>query len=407
MATPEIGPVLARRLLAAYVTAIDPDAVISASTWRESVGHYQRLQTALHRHPWRDSQIIAGLTQLSAAPAEAVTFRSLVTRIAAEPAAAAADELLAALIEVDQNSLVTYHLGARYRASSPPAGDTEPVTGPGALGASAPPQRGGPSPDLAVVVPVRARPEDTGRLRNTVAALTAANRQTLDRSRYVLVAVEQDTEPRCRALIEDLVDEYLFAPNPGAFNKSWALNIGVAAGRNATYLCLLDADILVETDHFDRMVADLSQGPPALLPFGDLLNLDRASSDRAIRRRLGADAVVPFDELRGFGLRDVWGACVGVTRALYEEIGGYDERFRGWGDEDNEFYRQLLPHTRVPRWSRPVAHLWHARPRMLNPDGRRPNQHLSRTPRPATREPIGALTKYLNEPSLTTGDVPA
>nr|WTA70807.1 galactosyltransferase-related protein [Micromonospora sp. NBC_00855] len=407
MFTPSPGPSAAHRLLAGYLAAVDPEAAISASTWSETLPYYDRLRAALRQHPWRDDRVAEMLALIERRPTDVAAYRHAADLMATDPSLDGADDLRAALEAVETHSLVRHHLGPAAVTAQPDPGDLAVASDVRALVGSAPPTPTGAEPDLAVVIPVRARPGDPGRLRNAVACVAAANQQTLDRSRYVVVVVEQDTEPRCAEVLSGLVDEYVFVVNPGAFNKSWALNIGAAAGRKARHLCLLDADVLVDADHFARIVTDLDHGPPALLPYGDLLNLDRPSSALAIRRRLAGSPDVPFDELRGFGLRDVWGACVCVTRALFETIGGYDERFRGWGDEDNEFYRQLLKLTEVPRWTRPLAHLWHARPQMVDDSGRRPNQHLSRTPRPELREPIGLPWKYEHEHHPTTGEHPA
>jgi GT2 family glycosyltransferase len=54
------------------------------------------------------------------------------------------------------------------------------------------------------------------------------------------------------------------------------------------------------------------------------------------------------------------GGAVVVSRAAFEEVGGYDERFVGWGWEDTSFAIALEklcgPQTRVPG---PLYHLWH------------------------------------------------
>ena len=69
--------------------------------------------------------------------------------------------------------------------------------------------------------------------------------QQLDRKRYRAIVVEQDSEPRLKSAISPLVNKYLFAYNPGPFNKGRALNIGVCAGVSAAAaVCLMDADML-------------------------------------------------------------------------------------------------------------------------------------------------------------------
>jgi predicted glycosyltransferase involved in capsule biosynthesis len=49
-------------------------------------------------------------------------------------------------------------------------------------------------------------------------------------------------------------------------------------------------------------------------------------------------------------------------------VGGFDERFRGWGWEDRAFFiacDTLCGHDRI---SGPVRHLWHPRSPEKNPD---------------------------------------
>ncbi|GAB3443058.1 galactosyltransferase-related protein [Streptomonospora sediminis] len=394
-----VGSSLASRLAAAYVTAVDPEAAVNVHTWAQTAADYARLAELLRAGPWRRPAVPNALDRLQEAPADSPAHRALVAALERETAAGSAPaRLIAALNRVEHRGLVRYHLGGDHvppDPGDPPETGAERVREPAA---GAVRRHGGAAvPDLAVVVPLRARPGDHGRLRNALACLAAANLQSLRRDRYRVVVVEQDGAPRCRELVADLADTYVFAFNPGTFNKSWAINIGALSLPRARHICVLDADVVIEHDHLAGIVRDLDTGPPALLPFGDLLYLDRDSSGRAVRQRLGAPGAVRLEHLRGFGLRDVWGACVCVTAALFDGIGGYDERFRGWGDEDNEFYRQLLRRTAVPRWDRPLPHLWHTRPVMSRADGRRPNQHLARTPRPPDADPIGRPDKYRHE----------
>lgn len=52
-------------------------------------------------------------------------------------------------------------------------------------------------------------------------------------------------------------------------------------------------------------------------------------------------------------------ACVAISRACFEEVGGFDESYVGWGYEDLDFAQRcnaLWPNRRVPG---PVYHLWH------------------------------------------------
>lgn len=52
-------------------------------------------------------------------------------------------------------------------------------------------------------------------------------------------------------------------------------------------------------------------------------------------------------------------ACVAISRACFQEVGGFDESYVGWGYEDLDFATRcnaLWPNRRV---NGPVYHLWH------------------------------------------------
>ena len=91
------------------------------------------------------------------------------------------------------------------------------------------------------------------------------------------------------------------------FNVSRARNIGAKAA-TTPWLLFIDADILVGDDFY---------GWPknGLMPEN-------------------------FYITHNFGLTDVSGTCF-CTRRTFEEIGGYDEAFLGWGGEDDDLYMQL------------------------------------------------------------------
>lgn len=71
---------------------------------------------------------------------------------------------------------------------------------------------------------------------------------------------------------------------------------------------------------------------------------------------------------RWLGERDEWDAntfssCYAVPRGLWEAVGGFDDRFRGWGFEDLAFMLACKALGGVSRVEGVVYHLWHPRPR--------------------------------------------
>ncbi len=206
--------------------------------------------------------------------------------------------------------------------------------------------------------------------------------------------METDSEPRVKALLGGLADRYLFGYNPNIFNKSWAVNLGLKdgawPGNRAELTCVLDADILVERTFLRVNAARLRGGPDAQLPYQHMYSLDEPSSDRAISVRLGLNlpttragagpagaALVAAAGLRGLLLRDTPGACLWVRTDALCQLGGFDERFEGWGGEDDDVVARLRQASGLVRYDDQLLHLNHPRPVMVRADGVMLNAHLA------------------------------
>lgn len=265
-----------------------------------------------------------------------------------------------------------------------------------------PSERAADAAPLAVIIPIRAASQHDSRLRNLVAAVSAICTQSLARSAYRVVVIEQDAQPRCDAIAQH-VDDYVFLEHGGPYNKSWAWNVGERHAGEAHQLCLLDADTLAPHDFLERLSADLTRHD-AVLPFNEVLYLDRRSADALVHALVDTRVGVPHPALpasgRGYAMRSVKGFCLGVTREVFDAVDGFDERYEGWGDEDNEFHQALRSVTTIHRGDGLLAHLWHPRPPMVDREGRRPNEALVNVPRPSSRQDRGRPDRYAASPVL-------
>lgn len=222
--------------------------------------------------------------------------------------------------------------------------------------------------EFTVVMGVRALPGDNDRIRNAVACLQALNLQVLERPRYRLVVVEQDSVSRLKETLSPLVDNYIFARNPGPYNRGWAFNIGAAnspgAAQTAAF-CFIDADLLVPPDFLSRNLQAMKMGNRAVSPYTEVSYLDARSTrqaieDRLIRPMLGIDV----GKYGGRIFNTSQGGCICVESSLYFEIGGHNERFRGWGREDREFWDRLKRAAGIEQLPGRLLHLDHPRPAM-------------------------------------------
>lgn len=154
---------------------------------------------------------------------------------------------------------------------------------------------------------------------------------------------------------------------PGPFNRSRALNRAASQHGEWDIAIVADADTIVPLDQLEAALAIATLDDGLVLPFDTFVSLERVFTKRVI-----ASGVLKPEASWLAGARwpkhNAISSCVVVTRALWERVGGFDERFEGWGAEDRAFYlacTTLGPQAR--RIAGAVWHLWHPRSSEKNP----------------------------------------
>ncbi|MFE0464322.1 glycosyltransferase [Kitasatospora sp. NPDC058965] len=384
----------ARRLADCAMLAFDPQAQSTCPPWWHwTRPDHERILELLRAEP----RLAGPLDELARTPRQAAAHR----RLSLAVAEVLADrptlewELTAVLDVIEQTARLGLHLGEQVAELPVEA----PMTVDQILATVDRSRRGpGSTPTrITVVVPFRARDPHDGRARNLAACLASLADQDLPRGTYRIVVVESDSEPRWQATVEPYADRYLFAYNPGPFNKAWAVNCGVVHGGGPDELvCVLDGDVLPDADFLTRGAGRFDHDPTLQVhwPYRDIVFADPDSSDRAVALRCakGEDAV-DHAALRGVFLRRPPGGCIWVRRRLFDWSGGMDERFEGWGGEDNDFAWRADFLGGVERFGDTLVHLHHARA-LPDPDGPAPRTETPQwcTWRPTA--PIGDLAKY-------------
>jgi glycosyltransferase involved in cell wall biosynthesis len=216
--------------------------------------------------------------------------------------------------------------------------------------------------DVTVIFGVQAA-IGTKRLRRAVTCLRALSLQDLPRWRYRLIVVEQGIEPVARDTLSQFFDQYIFAYNPGAYNRGWAFNIGATAKYDGNdVLCLIDSDLLVPPDFLRSNLQKMTLGYKAILPYTKVVYLNEFDSDRA--SSLSHEfQYFSWDSncYEGNIFENSEGGCLWIYRKFYLEIGGHDERFQGWGREDREVMNRIRKHTNIYRTEATLLHLHHER----------------------------------------------
>ncbi len=210
----------------------------------------------------------------------------------------------------------------------------------------------------SIIVPYRAD-ADGWRLANLEAVLARLPRAL----QLEVLVVEQDAAPTLGVLPHPAA-RTLFAFNPGPFNKAWAANMGARAAASPV-LVFCDADVIVGAS-LERAIAHCVERYDFAKPYVRLVDLDAAQS-QALREGAaalpGAGVLQAGRGAAGEHLVLCGGAFV-IRRDAFFAIGGFDERFVGWGGEDDAL-SEMVERARlstVELDDEAALHMWHPRP---------------------------------------------
>ncbi len=222
-----------------------------------------------------------------------------------------------------------------------------------------------------------------------------------------ILVIEQDDKPHLNPGALPSSCRHVFVWNPGVFNKSWGFNIGWHE-TSADILVFSDADILIGHDQLRQAIESCVSDYDVVRPWSDVVDLTEEETQSLIAGSLDT-AAVSEPQRRGRSKKGEFPPLCGgiyvIGRDTYERLGGQDERFRGWGGEDDAMSIKvgtLL--TKVALLRDGVAlHMNHPRQASLpvNNIDYRHNVSLLREYRRLSREELDHLC---GEQRLTMGD---
>lgn len=152
----------------------------------------------------------------------------------------------------------------------------------------------------------------------------------------------------------------------GPFNRAAAINRAAAAAGDWDVAVIIDADVLIDP-HVVRSVVDTAACTGAMVVSGhERRMLSAKATEQILAGYHGSWDVPGFVRVSYF---DQCSCCVGVSRALWDSVGGFDELHVGWGWEDVSFQYacQTMSGKRMIEVShQPIWHLHHAPPKENN-----------------------------------------
>ncbi|MBK8742588.1 MAG: hypothetical protein IPM02_25240 [Betaproteobacteria bacterium] len=151
------------------------------------------------------------------------------------------------------------------------------------------------------------------------------------------VVVEQDSVARIVEYLPAWV-HYVHTPPPTPdmpYCRSWAFNIGVNHV-NGSVLVLHDNDMLVPADYAANISTLMGLGYEVVNLKRFVIYLCERHTHAVFDGTVGVTDVAPFSIVQNLE----GGGTVAITRQAYDEIGGIDESFIGWGGEDSEFWER-------------------------------------------------------------------
>lgn len=147
----------------------------------------------------------------------------------------------------------------------------------------------------------------------------------------------------------------------GAFNRSLGLNTASTLAGNWHVAVFIDSDAYIQPAKLQEAIELAVKEQKVVLPFNRVIELtpDATFEVLASKRLIAKPEQDQIEKIRTAEIV-TQSLFVVVPRNVYEQVNGFDERFVGWGGEDNAFYKACSIVSGTPiRLEGDVYHLWH------------------------------------------------
>lgn len=149
----------------------------------------------------------------------------------------------------------------------------------------------------------------------------------------------------------------------GPFNRSAAVNLASDIAGDWDVGIVIDSDVMI-SESLLRSAVDLAvKTDKVTWPHTRIRNISeywtkRVILDPPLPAELDRDALDLMVERTN---PISWSCCIVIPRSQYDALGGFDERFKGWGFEDMAFQSAVCGLLGWNRQPGDIVHLWHPR----------------------------------------------
>lgn len=176
----------------------------------------------------------------------------------------------------------------------------------------------------------------------------------------------------------------------GPFNRSAAVNTAARLAGDWDFGIVIDGDVLCSARNVTEAIQTAHHTGRVTYAHTRWRGMSEYWTKRLLadRRDLGSD--LDRDEMDLYVERTnpiSWSCCIVFPRAVFDDLGGLDERFRGWGFEDMALQSVIVGLYGHDRIGGDVIHLWHDR--TTPGDGRAAKAHGGYTAEAITNARLG------------------
>lgn len=140
------------------------------------------------------------------------------------------------------------------------------------------------------------------------------------------------------------------------FSRACSINMAAQSEPDAQVFVIADADVVPVPAQVEAAVELALQAPGIVQPFDRYIPLHKWDTAEVWDRGVVPDVMAD----RPIAHWECISGCLVLSRESWETVGGFDERFRGWGYEDSAFDQKMAsivaPRRSVPG---PAWHLAH------------------------------------------------